>query len=405
LSVRHVVIVNDSACIDGGAAKIAVDSALELARRGMKISFVSAIGPIDPALRDSGAEIVHLGQTPLIHHPSRAVAAMRGLWNERARNALDDVLAGCNPAETIVHFHLWLQLSPSVFAARRLKHFSCVVTHHAYFATCPNGGYLNYRTSTICPYTPLSQHCIMSHCDQKSRVHKGWRLARQVIQNSVFHSPRRLNSIFVSQFSAKVLLQHLQHSKNSTVIGNPITVDKAERVRAEDNRNYMFVGRLEPEKGVLLLAHVARDLQLPLIFIGDGKQRGEAAVVCPHAEFTGWLPFDDVIARLQTARALVFPSVWYETQGLVLLEAAALGIPAVVGDGGAGRDAVEDRHTGLWFSHGDRGDLARALKELDSNALVEQLSKAAYKRFWTDPPLIGGHVDALMAYYEQVKAS
>ncbi|MBE7245076.1 MAG: glycosyltransferase family 1 protein, partial [Actinomycetospora chiangmaiensis] len=44
----HVVLVADHASINGGQAKVAIESALGLAARGVRVSLFAAVGPVDP---------------------------------------------------------------------------------------------------------------------------------------------------------------------------------------------------------------------------------------------------------------------------------------------------------------------------------------------------------------------
>ncbi len=89
----------------------------------------------------------------------------------------------------------------------------------------------------------------------------------------------------------------------------------------------------------------------------------------------GWQDHDAVRGHLRSARALVFPSLWYEGQPLTVLEALSVGTPVIVSDGCAGRDFVADGVSGLWFRSGDADDLARAMREMADDALAERLSR------------------------------
>ena len=42
----HVVLVADHAAINGGQAKVAIESALGLAARGIRVSLFAAVGPV-----------------------------------------------------------------------------------------------------------------------------------------------------------------------------------------------------------------------------------------------------------------------------------------------------------------------------------------------------------------------
>jgi len=59
--------------------------------------------------------------------------------------------------------------------------------------------------------------------------------------------------------------------------------------------------------------------------------------------------------------ALVVPSIWYETFGLVVAEAFASGLPVIASRIGALAELVREGETGLLFKPGDAADLVRVL--------------------------------------------
>ena len=138
--------------------------------------------------------------------------------------------------------------------------------------------------------------------------------------------------------------------------------------------------------------------------VGDGEQRAEVERINPAATITGWVSPEEVARQLENARALVFPSLWYETLGLSVAEAVARGIPAVVSDESAARDLVVDGDTGLHMRRGDAADLAKKLAMLADDAVVERLSINAYREFWRSPLSMGGHVEALTRAYAAMLA-
>jgi glycosyltransferase involved in cell wall biosynthesis len=85
----------------------------------------------------------------------------------------------------------------------------------------------------------------------------------------------------------------------------------------------------------------------------------------------------------------------------VVPEAAAIGIPAIVSDGCAAVDAIIDGVTGLKFRSGDAADLAAKMSTLTSD-LATTMGRAAYERFWSDPPLMSKHLAALNEVYSTI---
>ena len=147
----------------------------------------------------------------------------------------------------------------------------------------------------------------------------------------------------------------------------------------------IFVGRLSPEKGASLFAEAAARAGVVPTFIGDGPMAAEMRRQYPQARFAGWLPPEQARAQMRAARALVFPSLWYEAQGLTILEAKAMGTPVIVSDVCAGRDEIDDGVNGLWFKSGDVDALAAALERIRDDSLVARFSQAAYESYWSAP--------------------
>jgi glycosyltransferase involved in cell wall biosynthesis len=155
----------------------------------------------------------------------------------------------------------------------------------------------------------------------------------------------------------------------------------------------------------VVLAHAARLAGVRAVYCGDGVEREAVMRANPNAEFTGWIGADELRSVVRGARAVVNASLWYETQGLSVLEAAAQGIPAVVPVESAMRDAVSDDREGLLFRNGDVDDLAAKLRSLAGDpALAARLGTAAYDRFWAQPLDPETHMARLEAIYARALA-
>jgi glycogen(starch) synthase len=135
-----------------------------------------------------------------------------------------------------------------------------------------------------------------------------------------------------------------------------------------------YTGRLVYEKGVQhLLAAVPRLRRrhpaLRVVVAGTGpeeaalRQQARTLRLGRAVDFAGFIPDADLAALVAAADCAVVPSV-YEPFGLVALEAAAAGTPAVVADVGGLREFVEHRRTGLRFAAGDPAALAGAVDEV-----------------------------------------
>ena len=123
----------------------------------------------------------------------------------------------------------------------------------------------------------------------------------------------------------------------------------------------LFVGRLSVEKGVATLTEAMRLLpEARLRVVGDGPEVGLLDGVGGVTRL-GSQPGDTVRQEMSRAMALVVPSIWYETFGLVIVEAFACATPVIVSRIGVLAELVRDGETGLLFEPGNPRDLAEKM--------------------------------------------
>lgn len=146
----------------------------------------------------------------------------------------------------------------------------------------------------------------------------------------------------------------------------------------------LFLGRLTPLKGPQALVraarHAAGSLGRPLhvVLAGEGPERPHVERLAQGsggsviASFPGWVDASARAALLSRASLVAIPSIWPEPFGLVGLEAAEFGVPAVAfGVGGIGE----------WLTHDVNGrlaDLERGPAAL-GDAIAAILSDAALR--------------------------
>jgi 1,2-diacylglycerol 3-alpha-glucosyltransferase len=152
------------------------------------------------------------------------------------------------------------------------------------------------------------------------------------------------------------------------------------------------LGRLAPEKRPeLLLEAIAAGLAdapgLRLLVIGGGPSEPELRARADGADLHGRVAFTGALERPAALRMLTGCDLFLfvsrtETQGLVLAEALAAGLPAVAVDGPAVRDSVRDGVDGVIVADGAPGEVAgrlgRALARLaDAGVRVPLAARAA----------------------------
>ena len=396
-----IIILNDSPIVNGGTAKIALLEANLIKNYGYDVKLLTAgLKPTDSNTQNNFKHI-STDQLDVYSEPNTFFAFFRGLWNAKAAKKILDIIEESNNPNIIIHLYGWTKaLTSSVINAARKKNIIIVCSLFDYFVACPNGGFFNFKKNTVCKLRPLSLACILSNCDSKSYSRKLWRVLRHLIQRYIGGIPGGIfHYIGCSELSASILKPFLPAKSVIHFISNPITTKKSTPIEVAKNNCYIFVGRLSMEKGPLLFAEAAHRIGVKAIFVGDGDCRNEIENKYPNSLVTGWVSSDQVSMYLRSARALVFPSVWVEPQGLVVLEAAAIGIPAIVPNVAAATEVVDDEISGLWFASGDALDLSHKISQLNNDSYLSQLGANAYSSYWANPSTPESYVSKLSALY------
>jgi glycosyltransferase involved in cell wall biosynthesis len=403
-TAEAAIILNDFCYVQGGASKVAVDEAVALRAAGLDVTFLAAVGEPCEALSDAGVRVISLGQPELLQVWRHPGAALRSAWNNAAFATTRSLLARQDPSHTVVHLHGYTKaLSTSPALAAHLAGFVTLCTLHDFFAACPNGAFYDYRREAPCQLRALSTSCVLTNCDKRHPLHKSYRVARGAAQRHFARFPDSVRDfIALSRRSAALLQPYLSPGSRLYPLSNIIDVPRAVPVDVARNRPLIVLGRLDAEKGVDLAASAAQRAEIPIVFAGDGPLR--TALEATGASVTGWLDRAGVWQALSQARCLVFPSRWYETFGLVVEEAAARGVPAIVSDISAASERVDDGVTGWIFRSGNLEDLTRCMRGVQDPARAAAAGAAAYVRFWDDPPDAQHHVRDLLTIYNTILA-
>ncbi|MFM7504778.1 MAG: glycosyltransferase family 4 protein [Candidatus Limnocylindrus sp.] len=155
--------------------------------------------------------------------------------------------------------------------------------------------------------------------------------------------------------------------------------------------NILFVGRMEPRKGLIHLLRAFRKLQrdevrarLLLVGTGPGEREARRYVLTRQlegVEFLGRVPEAQKAQLFKTADIYVSPATGRESFGIVLLEAMSAGAPIICSDIHGYRGVVRRERDGILVEPGNADALAAAVRRLiDDLALRAQLSRAGEER-------------------------
>lgn len=401
-NIDRVVVINDDHSETGGAASIALNSVRLLRQRKVSVTLLTGGRGTNVEFRRLGAEVVSLGGTHLMAG-SRGPAAVRGLYDVRTRDTLSHWIAAHDTEGTVYHLHNWHKvLSPSIFSVLNRVASRLVMTAHDYFLSCPNGGYFNYQLRRPCDLTPGGLDCALTNCDRRGYSHKLWRLARHKVRNVLFDLAKTAATVVAVHDGMVPYLERGAISRDAIrVVRNPVTAWRTQRVPAERNNTVFFVGRLESDKGVDLLARAAKCAGAPLCIIGDGSFARTLARSHPEVQLMGWQPRERIAELIGAARMLVVPSRWRETFGLVALESLMSGVPIIISR--FSLISAELAGMGLVCDPYNEEALAAAIMELmQSDSRIRDMSYHGFAQARQLAPTPEQWCDTLIALYLDV---
>lgn len=398
--LKNIIIVADYSYIEGGAAKVAIQTAKALSKiEGLTVYFFAGSGVPCDELVNSQVIVKSLGMYDLLKNPNRFDAIIKGIYNYKAGQELKNLILNLKIEETVVHIHTWTKvLSSSVFKVCNDLGVKTFLTAHDYFLACPNGACYNFQTKRICGLRPLSIKCILCNCDARNFFHKLWRCVRQYKQNTVISNFTELNYITISKFQQKQLLGRTNFMKKVLLVENLVDSSSLFKVDCKNNNIYLFIGRICKEKGIDLYCDTITKSGANGVVIGDGPLLNEMKNRYPNILFLGWQDKYAIDYWIKKTRALLFVSAIYECSPLTVPEVMVHGIPCIVTEGNAGTDNIIDGVNGMIVSR-NTDSLIAAIKRFNSDSFVEELSDNAYNFFDTKLCVEQIYADKLIRVY------
>lgn len=254
-------------------------------------------------------------------------------------------------------------LSPSVF--RALGSTPVVQFVSDYKLTCPLGSRL-LPDGALCHHQP-GRACLTSGC--LGPCH--W-LRDQIRYAAIRRALRRVHTFVACSAWMQAELQ--RSGLPSHVLPIPVLPQPVRARRPAAQPRFLFLGRLDREKGVELLLEAFARLPSPasLHLAGVGpclealEARVHALALGDRVRFLGWLDQEAIACEFAQAWALVVPSLWAEPQGMVALEARAAGVPVIASAAGGLAEVVVEGRDGLLFANGDARALTTCLMRIAS---------------------------------------
>jgi glycosyltransferase involved in cell wall biosynthesis len=292
----------------------------------------------------------------------KAKLAARTLWAWDSVARLRALLRSERPC--LAHFHNTFPLiSPAAYYACQKEGIPVVQSLHNARLMCPAATF--YRKGSACldclgrsvPWPGVVHACYRNSHLQTAMV-AGMVAGHRIL--GTWHEQVDAYIVFTEFYRQKFISAGLPREK---LFVKPHFVVTDPGMKQTSGDYALFLGRLAPEKGLPTLLKAWRSLgHVPLRIRGDGPLGSEVEQFTRESSSVSTLPYlspKECFDLIKGARFLVWPSEgYYESFGLVAIEAFACGTPVIASRTGAMTEIVEDHKTGLHFTAGDADDLA-----------------------------------------------
>jgi len=357
--------------------------------------------------------LIEVSNDDIVGIEGRINAAFSALYSPVSKRYVSKAIAHFCP--DVVHIHNFFPLlSPSVYDACNNANVPVVQTLHNYRLGCPNA--MLFRNNTAC------EDCLGKRIAWSGILHACYRGSH--IQSTVVATMLAVHwqrgtwqksvdaYIALTAFQKEKIVQAGLPREKIYIKPNYIFAPQSLNITRANGEYALFVGRISPEKGILTLldAYLQNSLRIPLKIAGTGpllenlQAKIQSAGLDDVITFLGQQDKSAVMRLMCNARFLIFPSIWYETFGLAMIEAFACSLPVLASSWGSMAEIVENNVTGLHFQAGSSTDLANkirwAYEHPEEMICMGKNARSAYEAYYTSDH----NYQQLIAIYQAVIA-
>lgn len=336
------------------------------------------------ALRDAGDEVV-IAQMANPNRTLRQSAAYAvAPWNPESARWIGKMADQHAPDLAHVH-NTWYRLTPSIISTLKRRSVPVVMTVHNYRMMCVNAVF--FRDGSPCTdclgRTPWRS--VVHRCYRDSAAQSLIAAGTIALNHAIKTWERGVDRFVVSTRFVEDKLIDAGFPRDRIRVVPHLVPDAGLRPHPPSaSSSVVYVGRLDNGKGLETVVEAWRRVPAPLelLVVGDGPLRASLeALDVPRIRFLGWQDREAVERIMRTSRAMVFPSVYYETLGLSLAEALAAGLPVIAGSVGT-RPEILGRDGAGWLVAPTDLDMWEAtMRGLADDDAVDRAGAAARSRY------------------------
>jgi glycosyltransferase involved in cell wall biosynthesis len=400
-----ILLINKYFYLRGGSERVFFDEAELLTQHGHKVGFFSMEHPRNlpsPFAQYFMPGIDYEQELGLVQ---KLKEAGRIVYSWEARKRMRRLLE--KEKFDVAHLHnIHHQLSPSILDELAAFGIPAVMTLHDYKIVCPTYNLL--CQGQVCERCAQGKyyHCLLQRCTKGSYTKSLVNVAEMYLNQSLLGQNGKVACFISPSWFLGKKVQDMGFRGKIVHLRYLIKIKELTPAFDWEDESLVFFGRLSREKGVHTLIEAMAGLPVELKVIGEGPQRQElekqaTAQGLHNVRFLGYLQGQALNEEIRKAMFVVLPSQWYENNPLALLEAFALGKPALGSRIGGVPELIRDYQTGFTFEPGNTRDLNEKIRYLlEHPGLISAMGQKA-RCFVEEEFNPERHYEGLMEIYRQ----
>lgn len=330
------------------------------------------------------------------------------IYSREARQKIETLIADTRP--DIAHAHnIYHQLSPSILVALRKAGIPTILTLHDAKLLCANMLFLTHGKVCEKCAGKWFHHAVLNKCVKDSYAGSAVCCVEEVIHRLTGVYERNVDLFITPSQFLKGRMVKYGRLRADQIEVLPNYADLRSISPSYDPGDYgLFIGRIEPLKGVLTLLRACGDVGgFEIRFAGRGPLMEECERIVSeegltNAKLLGFQTGEDFTRQLTQSRFVVLPSECHENCPMSILEAFSAGKPVIASNLGGIPELIDHGVDGLIFEAGNAGELASCMRQLIENPeMAREMGKRGRAKV-EERYSIEKHMQALLGIYERV---
>jgi len=394
-----IILVNYRYFISGGPERYMFNVMELLKNNGHEVIPFSVAhnSNVDSAYKDYFCSAIGTGEDIYGHEYKNNIKTIvkvcfRMLYSFEAKKKLKKLIKDVQP-DIVYVLQFQNKLSCSVIDAAYESNIPVVQRISDFAHICIDNIFYHYQTQKVCELCLNGSkiNAIRKKCANDSYINSILKVLALKVQD-IRRTTKKINSFIIpSLFTTSKFIEFgIPENKIHyipTFFNNPN--NSLSGISYGDY--FIYVGRVDPDKGLFTLIKAFVNTPYKLIIIGFSME-GYDLILKDYLKdkkhnivFTGKLDFSEIIPYLQSCLCMICPSEWYDNFPNSVLESYAYEKAVLASNIGSLKDMVVENETGLHFETGNPQSLINCVEYIyNHKEEAVRMGKNSYKKLLSE---------------------